>query len=154
MSVFDAIKSKIFGHKADVGVQPTAVGGTQPAAMPETGAASQDRDAASLQASSDVGVAPQEQGQPKDVSPVDVSAVLTDMASKSSQTLNWRESIVDLMKLLDLDSSLGNRKQLAHELGYTGNSADSASMNIWLHNQVMRKLAENGGRVSADLLRS
>src|SRR5689334_10217750 len=77
--------------------------------------------------------------------PVDVEAVLTEMAAANPQTLNWRLSIVDLMKLLDLDSSLGARKELAHELGYTGDTADSASMNIWLHKQVMKKLAENGG---------
>jgi hypothetical protein len=83
--------------------------------------------------------------------PVDVEAILTSMASTSGQTLNWRTSIVDLMKLLGLDSSLAERKELAKELGYTGDMNDSASMNIWLHKQVMRKLAENGGKVPADL---
>jgi hypothetical protein len=73
------------------------------------------------------------------------------MAQKNSQQLNWRTSIVDLMKLLDLDSSLGARQSLAKELGYTGDMHDSASMNIWLHKQVMTKLAENGGKVPADL---
>ena len=83
--------------------------------------------------------------------PVDVEAILTEKASKSGQTLNWRESIVDLMKLLGLDSSLEQRKQLAKELGYTGSTADSAAMNIWLHKQVMAKLAQNGGKVPAEL---
>ena len=83
--------------------------------------------------------------------PVDVAAVLTGMAEKNSQTLDWRRSIVDLMKLLDLDSSLTARKQLADELHYTGDKDDSASMNIWLHKQVMAKLAENGGKVPDDL---
>ena len=83
--------------------------------------------------------------------PVDVAAVLTGMAEKNSQTLDWRHSIVDLMKLLDLDSSLSARKQLAGELHYTGDTDDSASMNIWLHKQVMTKLAENGGKVPEDL---
>ncbi|MEO6341451.1 MAG: DUF3597 domain-containing protein [Caulobacteraceae bacterium] len=83
--------------------------------------------------------------------PVDVEAVLTDLASKNSQPLNWRTSIVDLMKLLDLDSSLAARKELAGELGYTGDTNDSASMNIWLHKQVMTKLAANGGKVPAEL---
>ena len=82
---------------------------------------------------------------------VDVEAILTEKASKSGQTLNWRESIVDLMKLLGLDSSLEQRKQLAKELGYTGSTADSAAMNIWLHKQVMAKLAQNGGKVPAEL---
>ncbi|KAB1071760.1 DUF3597 domain-containing protein [Methylobacterium planeticum] len=82
---------------------------------------------------------------------VDVESVLNDMAAKNSQTLNWRTSIVDLMKLLDLDSSLHARQQLADELHYTGDKSDSASMNIWLHKQVIKKLEENGGKVPADL---
>ena len=77
--------------------------------------------------------------------------MLNGLAEKNPQTLDWRQSIVDLMKLLDLDSSLAARKQLAEELGYTGDTNDSASMNIWLHKQVMQKLAENGGKVPADL---
>jgi hypothetical protein len=83
--------------------------------------------------------------------PVDVEAVLTDMASRNPQKLNWQSSIVDLMKLLDLDSSLSARKELAEELGYGGAKDGSAEMNIWLHRQVMRKLAENGGRVPDSL---
>jgi hypothetical protein len=82
---------------------------------------------------------------------VDVEAVLEGLSAKSSQKLNWRTSIVDLMKLVNLDSSLEHRKQLATELGYTGDMNDSAAMNIWLHKAVMRKLAENGGRVPASL---
>lgn len=82
---------------------------------------------------------------------VDVEAVLNAMAEKNAQKLNWRTSIVDLMKLLDLDSSLAARKALAQELHYGGNTEDSAAMNIWLHKQVMKKLAENGGKVPADL---
>jgi hypothetical protein len=73
-------------------------------------------------------------------------------ATAAGQKLNWRTSIVDLMKLLNLDSSLGARKELATELGYTGDMNDSATMNIWLHKQVMKKVAENGGQVPADLL--
>jgi hypothetical protein len=83
---------------------------------------------------------------------VDVSQILTEMAAKSGATLNWRTSIVDLMKLVGMDSSLNARKELAAELGYTGDSTDSASMNIWLHKQVMNKLAENGGKVPEELL--
>jgi len=85
------------------------------------------------------------------LSQVDVAAVLNDLATKNPEKLDWRRSIVDLMKLLNLDSSLGARKQLAQELHYTGDMNDSASMNIWLHKQVMQKLAENGGKVPADL---
>jgi len=83
--------------------------------------------------------------------PVDVEEVLNGMAKNNPQKLNWRTSIVDLMKLLDLDSSLQARKELADELHYTGDKNDSASMNIWLHKQVMQKLAANGGKVPADL---
>src|SRR5689334_18540099 len=84
--------------------------------------------------------------------PVDVEEVLNGMAKNKPQKLNWRTSIVDLMKLLDLDSSLQARKQLADELHYTGDKNDSASMNIWLHKQVMQKLAANGGKAPADLM--
>ncbi len=82
---------------------------------------------------------------------VDVEQVLNNKAQTAGQTLNWRSSIVDLLKLLDLDSSLQSRKDLASELGYKGDTNDSASMNIWLHRQVMNKLAANGGKVPADL---
>jgi hypothetical protein len=82
---------------------------------------------------------------------VDVGSILDTKARKAGQPLNWRTSIVDLLKLLDLDSSLQSRKELAQELHYAGDTADSAAMNIWLHRQVMNKLAENGGKVPADL---
>jgi Domain of unknown function (DUF3597) len=80
-----------------------------------------------------------------------VEAVLTRFAAQKKEKLDWRRSIVDLMKLLDLDSSFLARKQLAQELHYTGDTDDTAAMNIWLHKQVMRKLAENGGKVPDDL---
>jgi hypothetical protein len=82
---------------------------------------------------------------------VDVEAVLSGMQASAGQPLNWRTSIVDLLKLLGLDSSLQSRKELAAELHYTGDTNDSASMNTWLHRQVMNKLAANGGKVPADL---
>jgi len=80
-----------------------------------------------------------------------VEAVLSGMEANAGQNLDWRHSIVDLMKLLNLDSSLSARKELAQELHYTGDMNDSASMNIWLHKQVMQKLAENGGKVPDSL---
>jgi hypothetical protein len=83
---------------------------------------------------------------------VDVAAVLNDMARKNPEKLDWRKSIVDLMKLVGMDSSLGARKQLATELDYTGDMSDSASMNVWLHKQVLVKLAQNGGKVPPELL--
>lgn len=82
---------------------------------------------------------------------VDVEQVLEGLNAKSAQKLNWRTSIVDLMKLVGLDPSLQNRKSLAAELGYTGDTNDSAAMNIWLHKAVMKKLAENGGKVPSSL---
>jgi len=82
---------------------------------------------------------------------VDVEAILNKMAQSAGQPLNWRSSIVDLLKLLNLDSSLQSRKELAQELDYKGDTGDSASMNIWLHRQVMNRLAANGGKVPADL---
>ncbi|MDB4915261.1 MAG: hypothetical protein JWM95_2905 [Gemmatimonadetes bacterium] len=85
------------------------------------------------------------------MSEVDVEAVLTDLASKYSHPVNWKYSIVDLMAILGIDNSLPQRKALAQELGYTGDMNDSATMNIWLHKQVMQKLEENGGKVPADL---
>ncbi len=82
---------------------------------------------------------------------VDIEAVVGGMAANKKEKLDWRRSIVDLMKVLDLDSSLNARKQLAQELGYKGELNGSAEMNIWLHKAVMKKLAENGGKVPADL---
>jgi hypothetical protein len=86
------------------------------------------------------------------ISEVDVAAKLEALSSQQGGQLNWRTSIVDLLKLLSIDSSLDARKKLAAELHYTGSTDDSAAMNIWLHSAVMKKLAENGGKVPADLL--
>lgn len=85
------------------------------------------------------------------MSQVDVEKVVSDMAAQKKEKLDWRKSIVDLMKVLDLDSSMKARQALAKELNYTGDMNDSAKMNIWLHKQVMNKLAANGGKVPADL---
>jgi hypothetical protein len=92
---------------------------------------------------------------PATVSPkaaVDVNAVLNDMAAKSSEKLDWQTSIVDLLKLVGMDSSLTARKELAVELKYPGDQNDSAKMNVWLHKQVLIKLSENGGKVPQELL--
>jgi len=82
---------------------------------------------------------------------VDVAAIVDKAAAAKGEKLAWRTSIVDLMKALDLDSSLTARKQLAKELNYTGDTNDSATMNVWLHKQVMTKLAANGGKLPADI---
>ena len=82
---------------------------------------------------------------------MDVSSILNKAVAGKSEKLEWKTSIVDLMKALDIDSSLTARKELAKELGYSGDTNDSATMNIWLHKQVIAKLAANGGKLSADL---
>ena len=84
---------------------------------------------------------------------VDVAAVLEGLAAKNPEKLDWKHSIVDLMKLVGMDSSFTARKQLATELHYTGDPNDSASMNVWLHKEVLKKLSENGGKVPQELLR-
>ncbi len=140
MSIFGSIMSKIFG-------------GNEAAAAtsnPQSGSASTSS-SASTNASTSVNAPTESAAAAAPGQSVDVAAVLTDLASKNSQQLNWRTSIVDLMKLLDLDSSLNARKELAQELHYSGDMNDSAAMNIWLHKQVMQKLAENGGKVPDDL---
>lgn len=97
------------------------------------------------------GAAPVAAAAPASMPAVDVEQVLADMAAQNPEKLNWRTSIVDLMKLLGLDSSLNARKELASELHYTGDMSDSAAMNLWLQKQVMAKLAANGGKVPAEL---
>ncbi len=142
MSIFGSIVSKIFGHREAAAAAPDTEASPQSAPPPD---AQQPSPTASAQGgSAQAGALAKQQ-------PVDVAAVLTDMASKNPQKLEWRRSIVDLMKLLGLDSGLGARKELARELGYTGDPGDSAAMNMWLHKQVMRKLAENGGKVPDEL---
>ena len=140
MSIFGTNMSKIFSHPA-AGTTATSSGPSSAPAPPASPAADggQFGDVSSAASSS--------------MSEVDVEQVLTDLASKYNHPVNWRYSIVDLMSILGIDNSLSQRKALAHELGYTGDTNDSATMNIWLHKQVMQKLAENGGHVSADLMR-
>jgi hypothetical protein len=132
MSIFGTILSKIWG------------GGDAQPSQASPGAASTTAQSGPAPSTPATGTAASAQ-------PVDVEAVLTQLAAENKEKLDWRKSIVDLMKLLNLDSSLGARKELARELHYTGDTGDTASMNIWLHKQVMIKLAENGGKVPADL---
>ncbi len=125
MSIFGSIKDAIFGKKAEAAPAPTAV---------ETPA---------------IPMAPAAQAAPAPAAEVDVEANLAAMAA--GKDLNWRTSIVDLLKLVGIDPSLDNRKELARELGYDGDLEGSAEMNIWLHKEVMRQLAANGGKVPAAL---
>jgi 3-oxoacyl-ACP reductase-like protein len=135
LSIFGKIKDAIFGKKA----APAPTGQAQA----PTGTTSGGATAAPPSTA---------QPQPQPQAAVDVEQVLVSIAkSKGNPNLNWRTSIVDLMKLLDLDSSLENRKELATELGYTGDKDGSAEMNIWLHQAVMRELANHGGKVPANL---
>lgn len=105
--------------------------------------------AAAVPAPAEVTAAPP---APTPISEIDVETILTQLAAEFPHKLNWRTSIVDLMKLLGMESSLAERRELADELGFTGDKGDTATMNIWLHKQVLRKFAENGGKVPADLL--
>src|SRR5579875_2029996 len=151
MSIFSTILNKIFPHDHPAA---TASGGTRPpAASNATGGAPAAAQANPTPTSAAPATAGAEPARPP-VTPmpeVDVEAILSQKQQEHGANLNWRTSIVDLMKLLDLDSSLQARKELASELHYTGNTDDSASMNIWLHKEVMKKLAENGGKVPNDL---
>ncbi|WP_338662150.1 DUF3597 domain-containing protein [Pararoseomonas sp. SCSIO 73927] len=155
MSMFRDIMGKIFGHPAAAQGAPGGIG-TLPGASASdpTGAAPGGPAPGSMGAPMPGAAPATSSAAPSGTAPaqsVDVEAVLTDMASKNSQKLNWQTSIVDLMKLLGLDSGLESRKELARDLGYSGSTDDSASMNIWLHKQVMQKLAENGGKVPDSL---
>lgn len=85
-------------------------------------------------------------------SAVDVAAILDALAAKNPEHLDWKKSIVDLLKLVGMDSSLSARKELAHDLSFSGDESDSAGMNVWLHKEVLKQLAANGGKVPADLL--
>jgi hypothetical protein len=136
MSMFGTIMSKIFGHAS-----------ATPAAADATPA---DATAAPAPVSTDTTVQQPAAAAPATQS-VDVGAVLAAMAAQNGQKLNYQTSIVDLLKLLDLDSSLEARKTLAGELHYTGSTDDSATMNVWLHKAVMTKLEENAGKVPAEL---
>jgi hypothetical protein len=155
MSIFSAIKNAIFGHKTAETEAPrsTQTGGTTHptgTAPPKNPMPGFGQSATATQASTP-GI-PASPTQAKWEREVDVELVLESMASKNPQKLNWRTSIVDLMKLLGIDSSLENRKSLARELGYTGSTDDSATMNVWLHKRVMEELQRNGGKVPASLV--
>jgi len=155
MSIFSRIKDAIFGSAAAQEASPTASTPSAQAASAAsaatgTGSASAPKASAPASGPTSQTAAPAAPGAAP-ISQVDVEAVLTGLASKKGQKLDWRKSIVDLMKLLDLDSSLDARKELAKELNYSGDTSDSASMNVWLHKQVMAKLAASGGKVPDDL---
>jgi len=153
MSVFGNILGAIFGKKESKAQSPAL---STPSNSPSTATAA----TVSTPSPSTADPIPQSPpaapsgsvSQPAPVSQVDIAEVLDQKAESNSESLDWRKSIVDLMKLLGIESSLSARKELADELGYDGDKGDSAAMNIWLHQAVLKKLAENGGRVPQDLL--
>lgn len=138
MGMFGDLMGKIFRHGANA-ERPHDAGPAQPAPRPGIGVGG---GSGSMGGGRPAGVATE----------VDVEAILNKLAASHGEKLNWKTSIVDLMKLVGMDSSLSERKELAKDLNYSGNTDDSAAMNIWLHKEVMKKLAANGGRVPADLL--
>jgi hypothetical protein len=139
MSIFGKIMSGIFGSKVDAA---PASGGT--AAGSSTGAGSAQASGSAAHAAPSAAPA----APPRSV---DVAAILDKAVAAQKEKLEWRTSIVDMMKALDIDSSLAARKELAKELGYSGDTNDSATMNVWLHKQVMGKLAANGGRLPPEI---
>jgi len=153
MGLFNTLMSKIFGHAStapiatSTGAPPTtpAPAAPTPAPAPATTPSSQPV-APSAPAASAPAAAPA-------ASSVDLAAVLDKLAAKNPEKLDWKHSIVDLMKLVGMDSSLSARKELAHDLHYSGDTNDSAAMNMWLHEEVMRQLAANGAKVPQDLLK-
>ena len=144
MVMFSNLMSKIFSH-APAPVLATSTSTSPPAAATQPTAAGAPPAAGAAPAS-----APMAPKPPMPV--VDVAAILNGLAAKNPEKLDWKRSIVDLMKLVGMDSSLSARKELATDLHYTGDQNDSASMNIWLHKEVLRKLSENGGKVPPELL--
>jgi|SRR5690606_26819448 len=138
MGIFDKIKNAIWGEAqaATPATETATSAAPTPTASPSAGAPASSAPASSAPAAAGT---------------VDVGAILDAAVAKSGQKLNWKTSIVDLMKALGLDSSLEHRKELAKELGYTGDTGDSATMNMWLHKQVIQKLKDNGGKVPAGL---
>jgi hypothetical protein len=159
MSILGTIMSSILGGRAQPAPPPAALAESeQPRAAPVV-APTPPQGQHSTPPAQPEAEKPQalpaapEQTPPSAATPgqVDVAAVLDKRAAEAGQDLNWRTSIVDLMKLLKLDSSLAARKTLAKELNYTGDTKDSAAMNVWLHKQVMARLVQGGGKLPSDV---
>lgn len=151
MGIFSRIKEKLFGGSAEQPERTVTAGAGSPASADMAGAAGANSKLGD-EVTATLSGAHSESGVSKQVGSVDVAAVMDAAVKKNGQKLDWRRSIVDMMKALDLDSSLSARKELADELGYTGDKNDSATMNVWLHKALMKALADNGGKVPAELL--
>ena len=152
MSVFGSIVSAIFGSKHAASVT-AAAGSSAPSAGSAKGTSASSPSPAPVAGTSpaSAGTSTVSAAAAKPISKADVEAILATLADEQDEDYDWKRSIVDLMKLLKLDSGFGARKQLAQELGYTGALDGSAEMNVWLHKQVMTKLAESGGKVPDSL---
>ena len=146
MGIFDKIKHAIFGEAKAAPVTAAAPPKAEPAA-----AAPASPSAAPAAAAPAASPAPSALA-PSAAAPVDIVPILDAAVKKSGQKLDWRRSIVDLMKAVGMDASLAERKELAAELGYAGDTGDSAKMNMFLHKALMKRLSENGGKEPADLL--
>lgn len=152
MGAFNDLMTKIFRHAAAADAPADAA---RPGQVPESRVQAAARQGVPVAIA--VPGAPNAPGAPgagaaTPAGPVDVGATLNKLAASNKEKLDWQHSIVDLMKLVGMDSSLSARKALAADLKYTGDTNDSAAMNMWLHKEVMKKLAENGGKVPANLM--
>ena len=152
MGLLNSLISKIFSHSGTTAAVTGAASGA-PATAPSTaGAQPAAPSTAGAQPAAAPAAAPPTAAPAAPAKAVDVAAILDGLAAKNPENLDWKKSIVDLMKLVGMDSSFKARKQVAQELNYTGDPNDSASMNVWLHKQVLVKIAENGGKVPQELL--
>jgi 3-oxoacyl-ACP reductase-like protein len=149
MGMFTTLMAKIFGHAS---AAQTATVTTPSTTIESATAPSATTPAASAVAPATAAPAAALDAAAAPAQAIDVTAILDGLAAKNPEKLEWKKSIVDLLKLVDMDSSLSARKQLATELRYSGDENDSATMNVWLHKQVLRQLSENGGKIPRELL--
>ncbi len=150
MGIFDKIKGAIWGKKEEAAEQPVSAG-AEPVVASAAPAPAKPASTAAAPAQTASAPAAAAPAAPAGGGDVDIAAIMDAAVKRNGQKLNWRTSIVDLMKALGMESSLAERKELAAELGYTGDTGDSAAMNMWLHKAVLQKLKENGGKLPADL---
>lgn len=144
--------TKIFSHASSAPAAAAPAPAPAPASAPITATSPTPAMPASSGGQPSASTAPAVPTPAAPAQQVDLAAVLDKLAAKNSEKLDWKHSIVDLMKLVGMDSSLSARKELAHDLHYSGDTSDSATMNTWLHQAVMKELAANGAKVPQDLL--
>jgi hypothetical protein len=149
MGLFKNLMQKIFHAGANAEAPPDAL---KPGMSNESRVQAAERTGLPVGVAAPAGMQPGATAPGAVQGPVDIEAILNGMAANNPEKLDWKRSIVDLMKLVGMDSSLAERKELAKDLNYTGDTNDSATMNMWLHKEVMRRLAANGGKLPAELL--